>query len=52
MRVALKVMSPILLYQPTASNTEDDGMAVEFEHFQQYFVTFCCCVTDGRGGAA
>jgi len=27
------------------------GIAVEVEPFHQYFVTFCCCVTDGSRGA-
>jgi len=36
---------------PTVSEVDAGGIAVEVEPFHQYFVTFCCCVTDGSRGA-
>jgi len=47
MRVAPKVMPPILLSCPTLSEVDVGGMAVEIEPFHQYSVTFCCHVADG-----
>ena len=50
MRIALKVMSPILLCWPLTSKA-DVGGTVEDEPSQQYSITFCCCDTDGSRGA-
>ena len=51
MRAAPKVMLPILLSQPTTSEVDVGGMAVEVEPSHQYVMTFCCCATDGSRGA-
>jgi len=48
MRADPKVMPPVLLYWPTMSEVDVDGMAVEDEHSCQHYITFCCCATDGR----
>jgi len=54
-RAALKVMHPVLLWQSTTSEADIGGMAVgkvgKVESSQQYFIIFCCRVTDGSGGA-
>ena len=42
MRDAPKVTSPILLCQPTISEVDFGGMAVEAEPSQQYPITCCC----------
>ena len=47
-RSALKVMPPILLCCLTMSEVDVGGMTAEVEPSHQYFVTFCCRVTDGR----
>ena len=51
MRPAPKVIPPILLCWPMISDTNIGGMAVEVEPSHQYFITFCCCETDGSRGA-
>jgi len=50
-RAALKEMFPILLFWPTISEADVDGIALEAEPFHQYFITFCCHATDGSRGA-
>ena len=50
-RAAPKVMLPILLCWPTASEEDTVGMAVDVKPFHQYALTFCCHVTDGSRGA-
>jgi len=50
MRVALKVMPPILLYWPTESETGVGGMAEDVEPSCHYSVTFCCCAIHGSRG--
>jgi len=44
MRADLKVM-PLILCWPMMSEV-DGGMAVEVEPSHQYYVAFCCFVTD------
>jgi len=44
-------MRPCLLCQPTASETDVGGMAVEVEPSSQYSIACCCCVIDGSRGA-
>ena len=44
-------MPPILLCLPTMSEADVGGMAVEVEPSWKYFITFCCCATDGSRGA-
>ena len=39
-----------ILCWPMTSEVDAGGMAVEVEHSHQYFITFCCCVTDGSSG--
>ena len=51
MRVALKVMPPVLLCWPRISEMYVGGMAVEVESSHQCSVKFCFCVTDGSRGA-
>ena len=51
MRVALKVVLPILFCWPTTSEADVGGTAVEDEPSHQYPTTRCCCVTDGSRGA-
>ena len=51
MRVAPQVMPPILICWPTTSEMDVGGRAVEAEPSHQYFISFCCCVTDGSRGA-
>ena len=51
LRACPKVTSPILLCQPTISEVDFGGMAVEAEPSCQYSITFCCYVTDGSRGA-
>lgn len=49
---APKAVLHILLYQPTMSQADIDGMGVVVEPSCQYFVEFGCCATDdGRGTA-
>jgi len=51
MRVAPKVMPPVLC-QPMISEVGGGGsMAVEVEPSHQYPIPCCCCVTDGSKGA-
>ena len=51
MRAARKVMHPVLLCWPTASEVGVGGMAVKVEPSRQYSITFCCHVADGSRGA-
>ena len=44
-------MPPILLCWPMMSETDGGGIAVEGKLSHQHFITFCCHVTDGSGGA-
>jgi len=44
-------MPPLLLCQPTTSEVDDCGMAVEAEPSHQHSLACCCCVTDGSRGA-
>jgi len=44
-------MPPILLCQPMTSDAAVSCMAAEVEPSHQYSITYCCCVTDGSGGA-
>ena len=46
-RAALKVMPPILVCCPTTSEA-DIGGTVEVQPFDQYSITFCCPVTEGK----
>ena len=48
---ALKVMLPMLFYQPMTSEVDVGSMAVEVEPSHQHSITCCCCVTDGSRGA-
>ena len=48
---ALKVIPPILLCWHMVSEVDVGGMATEVELSYQYFITFCCHVTDGSRGA-
>ena len=48
----LKVTPSILLCQPTTSEADVGGTAVQVEPSHQYSFTFCCHVTDGSRGAA
>jgi len=41
----------IYSFCPTVSEVDAGGIAVEVEPFHQYFVTFCCRVTDDSRGA-
>ena len=50
MQAAPKVMPPVLLCEPTTSEADDGGMAVEVESSHQYSAICCCCVTDGSRG--
>lgn len=43
-------MLSILLCWLIMSEADVGGMAVEGEPFQQYSITYCCHVTDGRKG--
>ena len=52
MRAELKVTPSILLCQPTTSEADVGGTAVQVEPSHQYSFTFCCHVTDGSRGAA
>ena len=47
----LKVMLSALLCWRLTSEADVGGMAVEVEPSTQYFVSFCCCGTDGSSGA-
>ena len=51
MMAALKVMAPILLCWPTASEMDVHGMAVETEPACQYSIKLFYCATDGSKGA-
>ena len=51
MRAARKVMHPVLLCWPTASEADVSVMAVEVKTPHQYPITFCCHVADGSRGA-
>jgi len=51
MKAAPKVMPHILLCWPAISEVSVGAMAVEAEPSYQYFITFCCHVTDGSRGA-
>ena len=51
MRVAPKVMPPIVFCWPTVSEADDGGIAAEDEASHQYSIICCCCVTDGSRGA-
>jgi len=44
---ALKVLPPIILCWPSASEVDVGGMAVEVKPSHQHSVIFCCHVTDG-----
>jgi len=44
-------MPPESLCWLTKSERDVGGMAVEAEPSHQYFIPFCCCVTDGSRGA-
>ena len=46
-RAVPKVMPSILLSWPTTSEIGVGGMAVGDEPSYQYFIAFCCRVTDG-----
>jgi len=50
-RVALKLMTPILLCWPMMSEADVGDVAVEVEPSCQYSVKFCCRATDGSRGA-
>jgi len=50
MRAVLKLMPPILSCWPATSEA-DVGLAGEVETSHQYYVTFCCHVTDVSRGA-
>jgi len=50
-RVALKAMSPILLYWPAMSDAYVGGIAVELERCHQQSITYCFCMKDGSRGA-
>jgi len=52
MRVALKLMTSILLCWPTTSEEDVGDMTVEVEPSCQYSIVFCCRVTDDSKGAA
>jgi len=43
---ALKVLPPIILCWPSASEVDVGGMAVEVKPSHQHSVIFCCDVTD------
>ena len=51
MRAALKLLPPMLICWPMTSQAGVGGMAMEAEPSHQYFITFCCCATDGSRGA-
>ena len=51
MMAALKVMAPILLCWPTASEMDVHGMAVETEPACQYSIKLFYCATDGSNEA-
>ena len=48
-KVNPKVMSPILWCWLTTSEVNVGDMALEVESFYQYFIKFCCHVTQQRG---
>ena len=48
---APRVMPLILLCWPTVSEVNVGGMAIEAESSHQYYITYCCHVTDGSRGA-
>jgi hypothetical protein len=50
MRVAPKLMLPILLCCPTTSEADVGDVAVEVEPSRQYSVKFCCRATDDSRG--
>jgi len=50
-RAVPKVIPPILGCWPTTPEADGGGMGVEVEPPHQYFITFCCCITDGSKGA-
>jgi len=45
--VALKVMPPILLHCSGTPEADVGDSAVEAEPFHPFYITFCCCETDG-----
>jgi len=51
MRVALILMTPILLCWLTMSEADVGDMAVEVEPSRQYTVKFCCHAIDDSRGA-
>ena len=51
MRVALKLMPPVLLCWPITLEADVGDMAVEVEPSCQYSVNFCCHATDDSRGA-
>ena len=50
MKTAPKIMPSILLCWSTMSEADGGGMAVKVEPSYQYFITFCCHVTDSSSG--
>ena len=51
-RAAPKVMPPFfLLHWPMMSEEDGGGTEGEAEPSCQYYLTFCCCATDGSRGA-
>ena len=50
-RAALKAMFPLLLCWPLMSELDVGDTAVQVESSYQYFITFCCHVTDASTGA-
>ena len=51
MRVASKLMPPILLCWSTTSEVDVGDMAVEVEPSCHYSIKFCCRATDDRSEA-
>ena len=51
MKVAPKVMPPILLYWPVTSEVDVGDRTADIKASHQYFVTFCYHLTDRRRGA-
>ena len=51
MRVALKLMPPVLLCWPTTPEADVGDMSVEVEPSHQYSVKFCCHAADDSRGA-
>jgi len=51
MMAALKVLPSLLLYWPTTSEADVDGMVAEVEPSHHCSIKFCCHVTDGSRGA-